>query len=29
MTSALFANPHARHDIREHVIKTHPTGGMT
>ena len=24
MTSALFANPHARHDIREHVIKTHP-----
>jgi hypothetical protein len=24
MTSALFSNPHARHDIREHVIKTHP-----
>lgn len=24
MTSALFANPHARHEIREHVIKTHP-----
>lgn len=24
MTSALFANAHARHDIRLHVIKTHP-----
>lgn len=24
MTSALFANPHARHDMRQHVIKTHP-----
>lgn len=24
MTSALFANPHARHDLRQHVIKTHP-----
>ncbi len=24
MTSALFANPHARHDLRQQVIKAHP-----
>jgi putative hydrolase of the HAD superfamily len=24
MTAALFANPHARHDVREHVMRTRP-----
>lgn len=27
MTSALFANPHARHEIREHVMRTRPEIG--
>ncbi|MEN9844105.1 MAG: hypothetical protein RLZZ612_1934 [Pseudomonadota bacterium] len=24
MTAALFANPHARHDVREHIMRTRP-----